>query len=65
MANSKDNFTIKSDRGRTIVDAIITGNSDKRSYVVVDKNDNEHHITANDREQLGDKISKGGFGKKK
>jgi len=65
MANSKDDFTIKSDRGRTLVDAIVTGNSDERSYVVIDKNGNEHHITANNREQLGNKISQGGFGKKK
>jgi len=65
MENSKEDFTIKSDRERTIVDTIITGNSDERSYVVVDKNGNEHHITANDREQLGDRISQGGFGKKK
>jgi tetratricopeptide (TPR) repeat protein len=52
LANSKDDFTIKSDRKRTLVDATITGNSDERSYVVVDKKGNEHHITANDREQL-------------
>jgi hypothetical protein len=65
MGNSKDDFTIKSDTERTIVDAIITGNSDKRSYVVEDKSGNEHHITANDRVQLGEKISQGDTGKKK